>query len=174
VSVLAELEEDRGRRRRELGLGLAVAIPLALLVFGVAVPRLAAWIRGGAGELDARLRAAEAVMSAACGEAMDPERDAALCSCVAGSEAPGLDCAEPYARWRLERHAQRCAVAQLRASALSFCTCVDAVLGDSAPASAAGDGRGGARPAGAGALAPAWERCAALPDAEPASAVLQP
>lgn len=135
--------------------GLAIAVPAAAVFMFWVIPSLVVAVLGGARDFDSRLRAEDGYMSALCSGSFDPSRDEALCGCVLGTEYPSLDCQAPFRSWTLERQAETCSDPDTHASAVSFCTCVDAVSAKVAAAT----------PEARDAEVAAYERCMALPDA---------
>ncbi len=157
VSVVLATEGNPRARRRDLLLGLSVAAVAAVVVFGVAVPWFVGTILGGASDLDARLRAEDRLMNAACADPV-PQRDDALCGCVLAVPYPSLDCQDRFRPWLAARVAEQCAQGAIPAT--SFCACMQTVHAD---AEAGGDPKDVLR---------AVPRCLDLPDAPDADALV--
>lgn len=129
MPMLADIDDPPKSRLPGLLVGLLLALPVAGLFLGWLVPSMIAAIVGGARDLDDRLRAKDAYLNVLCETAMNPERDADLCSCVLAMDYPSLDCREPFNEWALQRHAEACTIEQTHQEALSFCTCVETIDG---------------------------------------------
>ncbi len=106
--------------------GLAGAAMAAVLVFGVFVPGGFHLVRGSLATLDADLETRATYMRALCIPPWDA-RDEGLCMCVLSSEAPALDCVDPFRGWALARQEEACADSSTHAHALRFCTCIETV-----------------------------------------------
>lgn len=153
--MLADIEDPPRSRASGLVLGLLMAVPVAASFFFWVLPWLASSVLGGAKEFDEKLRAQDAYMKRVCVEAMDLERDEALCQCALAVDYPALDCQGPFRRWAVERQAERCGDEETAKEHVSYCTCTQTL----AEAVAA------APPEEADAAARHYDRCEALPDA---------
>jgi len=143
MPMLADLDHPPRPRSRDLLIGVLCGLPVVALLAWLLLPSLMHSVLGSAGDYDQRLRAEDAYMQAVCGQTFDPARDEALCSCVLAVEYPALDCRQPFLRWSLDRHHDRCAQPGVRKSALSFCSCIDTLAGRIREAERAGEAIGG-------------------------------
>jgi hypothetical protein len=158
MRFLADVDQPPRSRARGLLFGAVVALPVAAILVGWLIPTAIGSILGGAEQLDARLRATDAYLGTLCSERLEPGRDEDLCGCVLAMEFPSMDCRAPFNLWALDRQRETCAQPDVRATALSYCACVEAVATAVDAAADAGDRRLAAQ---------AYENCADLEDAAP-------
>lgn len=116
-------DERPPTRWQGLVLGLALALPLAVIVFGVLVPRLVGTILGGAHDLDEQLQRRSAYISVVCNGSNPPTE---LCGCASQVAFASLQCRTTFYRWALEQHHQQCAFAG-SGHAVAFCACIDQI-----------------------------------------------
>lgn len=161
MPVMADIDDPPKSRWREILLGLLIATPLGVgLALGF-LPSLYQQIMGGIGAFDAQLRVDDEYMKTLCAEALDVDRDEALCGCAIPAEFPSLDCQSHFSSWLLTEQHRRCARDETRKSAIGFCACIDTLASQAEAATDAGDAKA-ARVAGQ-----RYSACAALEDALP-------
>jgi len=127
MPMLAELDDPPRSRWPGFLVGLLVALPFAAAIAWALLPFLYGQLTGGAEDFDARLRQEDAYMQGLCTDAMLLARDEELCECALAIEFPSLDCRPQFMAWTLARQQEQCAQPELRAEAVSFCACVEAV-----------------------------------------------
>lgn len=137
--MLADLDQPVRSRTKDLLIGALCGLPVVAVLAWLLLPSLMGSVLGSAGDYDERLRAEDAYMQAVCSQTYEPSRDEKLCSCVLAVEFPALDCRQPFLRWSLERHHERCGDAEVRKASLSFCSCIDTLDGRIAEAELAGE-----------------------------------
>ena len=159
VPVIADIDDPPKSRWRGVLLGVLVSAPLGLgLALGF-LPSLYGQIMGGIGAFDAQLRIDDEFMKTLCVDALDVDRDEALCGCALPAEFPSLDCQSQFSSWMLHEQHRRCAEEDARRDAIGFCACVDTLAAQVTAANDAGDVKA-ARMAGQ-----RYGACAALEDA---------
>jgi hypothetical protein len=139
MPMLADLDQPVRSRTKDLLIGAACGIPVVAVLAWLLLPSLMGSMLGSAGDYDERLRAEDAYMQAVCTQTYEPSRDEQLCTCVLAVEFPALDCRQPFLRWSLDRHQERCSDAEVRKASLSFCSCIDTLDGRIAEAELAGE-----------------------------------
>jgi hypothetical protein len=127
MPMMADLDDPPQSRARGILIGIAVGLPFVAAIGLWLLPALHAQLVGGAEEFDARLRQEDAYMHGLCSDALVVERDERLCGCALAAEFPSLDCRAQFTAWSLERQREQCADEELRAGAVSFCACVEAL-----------------------------------------------
>jgi len=167
MPMLADIEDPPRSRVPGMVLGLILAAPIVAVFAVWVIPSFVGAILGGASDLDERLRATDGFMRELCAGQIDQERDEGLCGCVWGVEFPSLDCRPHFNAWAADLQHTRCEEG-LRDESLSYCTCVDTIVGKMDAA--------GEDPADRRSAANAYENCEALDDAVslPAPAELAP
>lgn len=125
MPMLADLDHPPRSRTRDLLIGALCGLPVVALLAWLMLPQLVGGLLGSAVDYDQRLRAEDAYMQGVCNSAFDLGRDEKLCECVLAVEFPALDCRQPFLRWSLDRHHERCADAAVRGQSLTFCSCID-------------------------------------------------
>lgn len=128
MPMLADIDDPPRSRVPGMILGIILASPVVAFIGGWVIPAFVGTVLGGARDLDVRLRATDEYMRELCGGRIDIERDEGLCGCVWGVEFPSLDCRPHFNAWAAELQQDRCADDSLRDEALSYCTCVDAIV----------------------------------------------
>jgi hypothetical protein len=159
MPVMADIDDPPKSRWRGILLGLLVASPLGLGLGLVFLPSLYGQIMGGIGAFDAQLRVDDEFMKTLCVDALDVDRDEALCGCAIPAEFPSLDCQSQFSSWMLLEQHRRCASEHTRQEAIGFCACVDTLAEQVTAATESGDSKA-ARMAGQ-----RYRACAALDDA---------
>jgi hypothetical protein len=129
MPMLADLDHPSASRTRDLLIGALCGLPVVGAAGVAAAPQPHGSVLGSAGDYDQRLRAEDAYMQAVCSQAFDLARDEQLCECVLAVEFPALDCRQPFLRWSLDRHHERCAEPEVRKPSLTFCSCIDTLAG---------------------------------------------
>ncbi len=125
MPMLADLDHPPRSRTRDLLIGALCGLPLVAVLAWLLLPSLMQSVLGSAGDYDQRLRAEDGYMQGVCSQAFDMARDEQLCTCVLAVEFPALDCRQPFLRWSLDRHHERCAEPGVRKPSLTFCSCID-------------------------------------------------
>lgn len=156
MPMLADIEDPPRSRVPGMILGVILAAPIVAAFAVWVIPGFVGAILGGASDLDERLRATDSFMRELCAGQLDQERDEDLCGCVWGVEFPSLDCRPHFNAWAADLQRARCDEG-LREDALSYCSCVDAIVDKM---SAAGND-----PAARRSAANAYENCEGLEDA---------
>jgi hypothetical protein len=124
--MLADVDDPPPSRVKGFLIGAAVALPLGAAFLWFALTVLPGLILDNARDFDERLRQEDAYMGAVCAD-LDLARDESLCECVLAVEYPSLDCRLPFMHWSLERMVEQCSDEATYESALSFCSCVQAL-----------------------------------------------
>lgn len=139
MPMLADLDHPPRSRTRDLLIGALCGLPLVALLAWLLLPSLMQSVLGSAGDYDQRLRAEDSYMQGVCSQTFDMTRDEQLCTCVLAVEFPALDCRQPFLRWSLDRHHERCVEPEVRKPSLTFCSCIDTLADRIAAAEAAGE-----------------------------------
>lgn len=139
MPMLADLDHPPRSRTRDLLIGALCGLPLVAVLAWLLLPSLMQSVLGSAGDYDQRLRAEDSYMQGVCSQAFDMARDEQLCTCVLAVEFPALDCRQPFLRWSLDRHHERCADPGVRKPSLTFCSCIDTLAERVVKAEAAGE-----------------------------------
>ena len=72
--------------------GLVAATPIIVILVAWFIPSLVQAVLGGAEKIDQRIHLENEYMTALCTQAIDLDRDEALCKCALATEFPALDC----------------------------------------------------------------------------------